>query len=326
MNQNRHHFYRNPRNQFHSRKPSASQLLQLIQNPGMRWHEVAGGMALLNNLLVEDDPDLRELLYLKIREQLFKKELSEDPFYDNIPLADIVLNGNRSSQIHLTALPDRRWLSFPIQGVCRNVLVCGPAGGGKTTWMRGAIIDIARAGGTVIAFDLKGRNELVPFQQLIQNEIPLLPLRWEELKISLLQPIHGLPLDYFLNVFVEMMASILSLEASRRLLMETLHSLNFSPEKFPTLKEWIEKIESVKPASFRAEQYREASLYALKTLEHVLGRILNYRSSDMIQKMLSFQGVVSIQMNGLTKEGFLLIANIIILWAYELRRIQQTTS
>ncbi len=173
----------------------------------------------------------------------------------------------------------------------------------------------------IVAFDSK--EDLADCEALSREGLPLLVLHWQQLKLALLQPPHGMELMSFIQKIVQLLASHLNLFASRRLMIERLHLLFQKPRAhgtFPTFMEWIKLIEAIQPRAISREaEYREAVLYSLKSIWWSFGEVLNYARSDMIERIVSFEGCVIIRTSGLAVEMASLLASLFVNWAFETR-------
>ncbi len=174
---------------------------------------------------------------------------------------------------------------------------------------------------TIIIFDRKG--DFLDCRSLSQSRLPIIPLRSEEQQIAMLQPVSGLQATAFAIGMVAMLASHLSLIASRRLMLETLlpsYQRRRPKETWPTLSEWIETIEKIRVTSTsRLGQYREAVLYALGSLNLELGNVVNYAASDFFDKVFETDGCLVISSSGLSAEAASILASLYINWIFERR-------
>lgn len=176
---------------------------------------------------------------------------------------------------------------------------------------------------TIVGFDRKG--DLIDCAWLCQRELPVLVLRWQELQIAMLQAVGDV--QRFINTLTQLLASHLSLFASRRLMLETLVLL-FNrarrPATWPVLDEWIDLIDRVRAnALSRLGQYREALLYGLLEIKLSFGDVLSYAASDMIEKITRFQGLAIILTDGLSPPMASLLASLFVHDPYERRGLDQ---
>jgi hypothetical protein len=130
------------------------------------------------------------LFKLTVRQQTDTALVANDPFWGNLPPAGVLPPLSRG-RVPLAAVPIGGVLSASIPDMCRNIMVAGPTGGGKTTFLRGMLASMLAAGNwTVIAFDRKG--DLSECEMLAHQE-RVIVLDWSELKIAALQPPRGMP-------------------------------------------------------------------------------------------------------------------------------------
>lgn len=180
---------------------------------------------------------------------------------------------------------------------------------------------------TLVAFDRKG--DLVDCKLLANPSLPIVVLHWHELMLAMLQPVPGMALNVFINVFVQLLAAHLNLFASRRLMLETLHLLykrKRSSGVWPTLSEWIDLIDKIRAnAASRLGQYREALLYSLKQIVNEFGDVVNYTSSNFMEKLFKQHGCFVINTSGLSVEMASLLASLFVFWVYEKRGLPNTT-
>ena len=173
----------------------------------------------------------------------------------------------------------------------------------------------------IITFCRKG-GEVVDCWHLAAMGLSILILNWSELRIAALQPVGPNPI-FFYTGMVEMLASMMHLFASRRLMSETLDLLQKRkrpPNTWPRLSEWIEMIASIQvSAASRYGQYKEAALYALKKLYFELGPAIDYASSNFFEQIFAYKGCVVITTTGLSVESESVLASLFINYAYRSR-------
>src|SRR5262249_18408470 len=155
------------------------------------------------------------------------------------------------------------------------ILLLGPTGAGKSTWLRLFLTAILAAMPCLaMGFDRK-RGELIDSATLARPGLPVLVLHWRELKIAMLQPPPGLDPTVFANGIVHLLAREASLHASRRLLLETVAGLYRRPRPrgtYPTFAEWLSVVEMIRvSATSRLGNYREAALYMMRQVLIELG-------------------------------------------------------
>ena len=149
----------------------------------------------------------------------------------------------------------------------------------------------------------------------------------------MLEPVQGMPLNAFIDSTVDLLASHTGLIASRRLMMETLHLLfqrRREPGTWagsvgataanPRLSEWIDRINNIHASGLsRLGFYREGVLYALSQILYSFGPVIDYASSDMLEQLIQFNGVVVINTDGLDPHMGSFLAGFIIKQAYDSR-------
>ena len=102
----------------------------------LRWADVpVGGLLAEQRVLHPDDPFLRELHTLTARNQLDLAARAGCPFHPNPPPAGS-LPGLAPGRIPLATLPTGDVLSIGVNALCRNLLIVGPTGGGKSNYLR----------------------------------------------------------------------------------------------------------------------------------------------------------------------------------------------
>ncbi len=121
------------------------QILQQTQDPLLRWHDVPGGN-LLAEMLINDpeDHELSELYDLTVSQQVAQAVSMGDPFWGSFPPLGSLPPLARG-RVPLVALQTGDVLSIDVKDVMCNVIVCGPTGQGKTSWLRLAILSLLDA-------------------------------------------------------------------------------------------------------------------------------------------------------------------------------------
>ena len=132
-------------------------------------------------------------------------------------------------------------------------------------------------------------------------------------------------MNRWINIITSLVATQLNLFASRRLLMETLQPLfrsNRSLGTWTTVSQWIHVIDKVRadPLS-RQGGYREAALFALRTLYSELGSSIDYAASDFFERIFATPGCFIIRTGGLSVESASFLASLFANWIYESRGV-----
>ena len=144
-----------------------------------------------------------------------------------------------------------------------------------------------------------------------------------ELSIALFQPPAGVASSTFCSGIVQLLATHLNLFASRRLMSETLDLVlrrKRQPGTWPLLSAWIDVIEQIHVhAASRLGQYREAALYAIKSIYTELGSALDCARSSMLDILLAQSGCFIVVTDGLSAEAASLLASLIINYAFQQR-------
>ncbi len=117
-------------------------VIATVQNPWARWGDVPGGDLLASQLILEpQDRELAELFNLVRSDQLSKGAVCSDPFWPQYP-ASHALPELSPGRIPIAALPTGDVLSLGIEDILKNILICGPTGGGKTNSIKAIIAAI----------------------------------------------------------------------------------------------------------------------------------------------------------------------------------------
>lgn len=174
----------------------------------------------------------------------------------------------------------------------------------------------------IVAFDRK-RGELGDCQLLASHRHAPLIVMALELLIALCQPPSGFPSPAYCTSIIQLLATNLNLFASRRLMSETLDLLQRrkrAPGTWPLFSEWILTIEQIHVSSAsRLGQYREATLYALKTVYTELGTVLDCAASSMLDDLFALSGCVIVVTDMLSVEAASLLASLMINYAFQQR-------
>lgn len=298
-------------------------LVRVLRTPELRMNDVAGVDVLAEQLIVSpDDPYLQDVLSHIVEDQSRAALLSGDPFFGNPPPLG-VLPALAPGRVLILQIPVGEVLTTTLDPP-RNILLAGPTGQGKSTWLRSLLLAAMAAPPTlVLAFDRKP-GELIDCRTLAQPGVPLLVLHWRQLQIALLQPPAGIEPIAFGNALVHLIARESHLFASRRLMLETLERLYRRPRAlgtWPTLSAWMNVLDQIRvSAASRLGQYREAALYAMKQILLELGEVIDYAASDMLDRLLAYRGVVVIITEGLSSPMQALLASLFLNYAYRVRQ------
>jgi len=273
-------------------------------------------------VLHPNDPFLADVHFNLQAEQMRRAMLSGDPFHGNSPPRG-KLPAFAPGLVPIARLATGDTLSVPVEHLTRNLLLCGPTGMGKTTALRLILFSILMSSQSalVVAFDRKN-GEICDCATFARAGMPLLVLKWHELAIAILQCIPGMQLNAFITTLVQLIAEVLRLQASRRLLGETLELLYRKSRPrgtWPTLSQWIDLLESIKVNSMsRLGQYREAAVCVLKQILRELP-VVNCASSDMLEQLFSHRGIVVVVTSGLSVEVESFLSSVLINYAYHRR-------
>lgn len=307
------------RAEFYNRILTPDELFAVGNDPLLRWRDVTGGDVLLNAAAASQDPYLHDLTIEVIRDRYRNAQASLDPFWPNYP-APGELPPFTADRIPLGITPFGDVYSKPIYPFT-NVLLAGPIGHGKTNQMRIISAGLAIQGAIVIIFDPKG--DFADCATLWRPGFPFHVFDVEETPLALLQPPPGADINRFISNRAEMLRLHLSLQASKRLLLETLHLLfqrQRPPGTYPTLSEWLEMLERIRANSMsRLGQYREALSYALLQIKYSLGRVVDHASSNFFDVLFNRPGLYVIRTGGLMPDMANLYAGLFIEYIYETR-------
>lgn len=121
----------------HSPRPlSPEDIFSLTRQPELRWQDIPHGDSLAEQLMLNPgDAALAEVFELAVRQQAGQAMLAGDLFIGNYPSHGQIpplLTG----RIPFCAMPRGGVLSVSVQDATRNILVVGPTGSGKTSWLR----------------------------------------------------------------------------------------------------------------------------------------------------------------------------------------------
>lgn len=242
-------------------------------------------------------------------------------FMRNLPPAG-VLSSSLEGRILLMMLPTGDVLSLPVEleGRNGNILVVGPSGKGKSTFLRNVLIG-ASGQAIIVAFDRKGDLEMVAD---IEQRGEVIVLDEEDPSIAVFKLISGMKIEEFIGLMVDLLAHHLHLEASRRLISNILYLIQKrgKNDRFEvSLPEVVNQIEKIKadPTS-RYGGYREAALYALKDLSKRTLGILDYRTSNFMERIFAKPRTFIIRTGGIPAQHLSLIVSLFCMYIYEKRR------
>jgi len=307
---------------WHQKRFRTEDVIELLQRGELRWGESPQAVRAARRVLRRpDDSQAQSRFAKKLNERLRAFAASMNPaFHGNYPSPGSLPRVERK-QIPLALLPTGDWLSISLEAVKRNVVVCGSTGAGKSNVLKGTIASIVDGGGTVIGFDKKGKGELIDCES--SSKLPVHVWHWSELRVAPLQPIDGIPLNYWANVVVSLLSSQWSLIASTTLMMELVHEFYNSPGS----KTWdalVGKAVSFKPESFRSQQYRDVLIRNLKSVLFSFGEVINYEESNMLELMSQSKGCCHVILtDGLPPEHANLLASLFLVRDYEYRRTHE---
>lgn len=130
-----------PMNDQRSRRPERPandplRIWESFRDPMLRWGDVPGSKLLAEQFLQHpEDRYLAELAGIVANEQAMRAMQADDPFYPNPPPARSFLPP-APGVIPIAALSTGDVLSIATAALCKNLLVVGPTGGGKTNFLR----------------------------------------------------------------------------------------------------------------------------------------------------------------------------------------------
>ncbi|MDX2199639.1 MAG: hypothetical protein SF069_11795 [Phycisphaerae bacterium] len=293
-----------------------------LREPELRLGDIAGIEHLAGGLLAQpDDPHLSELFSQCVEQQYRAAQLDDDPFRVNPPPLG-VLPDQLLGRFPILTLPSGEVVSVPLTPP-QHMVFSGPTGSGKTTLLRTLLVSCIANRVRAIAFDRK-RGELIDAAILSAARLPVTFLNWHELKIALTQPPPGVAALSYAHTLVHTIARESHLQASRRLMLDTLVALMKKSRRtgvWPRLAEWIKALEAVAghPAS-RIGAYREAAVMALRQIQHECGAVLDYAKSDCLDRVLSYEGVMVICTEGLSSPMQALLSSLILTYCYRARQ------
>lgn len=298
---------------------SPEEILHICRDENLRWQYDSRAIRIAKKLLRHPDNVNKLQKFNKVYSRKIKQALNaNNPFYGNYPPKDYLLP-LKNGRIPLGFLPTREWLSIEAEALRRNMIVCGPAGGGKTNFLKGTIRAILNAGGTVIAFDRKGKCEIGDCAMLIGRDSNVHVWHWEELRLSPLKPVEGISLSYWTNLIVSLLSSQWSLIASTTLLMEIVHSLY--KDGNATWDKLIGMAAAFKGESYRSEAYRDVIVRNLKSTYFAFGEVINAAESNVIDILTREKGCHIILTDGLLPEHASLLTAFFLIRDYEYRRV-----
>jgi GTPase SAR1 family protein len=268
-----------------------------------------------------NSPHWIRLLEEEVLCRIIHYQSNPDPFLQNLP-PDGTFSSVPENHVPLGILPNGETVSIPIGkgGTSSNVLVVGPTGYGKTTFLLTYLHYITFTHQAIIvAFDRKG-----DLFRLVRRDTSgqTVGLQEEDLKIAPFERFSTMNLFAFIALLVEIIAGSLGLEASKRLLSEVLYVLYQEVPKEICLSKVVSKIDQVRahPVS-RMGQYKEAMLFALGDLLRRTGDCLNYITSNFLSTIFSEPRTYVISCGNFSPSILSLIISLFYFFIYEVRRL-----
>jgi hypothetical protein len=304
---------------------SSSQVITALQNPELRFQDDPTGIRIARQLLRNpQNHSLQRWFEYKLTRRVSAAVSASNPaFHANYP-PPRSLPLPQLGFIYLCYLLSAGWLVMPVESLTRNLGVFGSAGSGKTNWLRSFVPQLLMNGVTVIAFDAKGKGELVDSSLFRRLGLRLYVWRWQELRLAPLECPPWLEVSYWANLLVSLFSSQWTLFASTTLLVELIHDFFQSPGQ-RTFDRLIAKAEAFKAQSYRSEQYKDVLVRNLRMIFHAFGReVINAESSNMIELMTRDTGACHLVLtDGLPVECASLLASLFLLRDYEYRRCHE---
>ena len=127
------------------RQQQALEILKVSREPQLRMQDVPGSEAMAFQLAQQpEDREMRALFERVVQDQIGRAMESGDPFWEHYPSPG-QLPVLAAGRIPLVSMPLGDVLSLNARGLCKNVLVVGATGGGKTNWLRLLIASVVAA-------------------------------------------------------------------------------------------------------------------------------------------------------------------------------------
>lgn len=127
-------------------RTASGEVLNVVRNPWLRWTDVPGSMVLAETLALHpDDHALKDMFAQVAQDRAALAIAANDPFWGNYPILG-ALPPFAPGRIPIARLSTGESLSIAFQDATRNVLLCGPTGGGKTNWLRLLLLAVLAQG------------------------------------------------------------------------------------------------------------------------------------------------------------------------------------
>lgn len=116
-------------------------LVQAWLDPEVRLYDSPGDVGLLQSYIIAPDPDVRELLALRLQQKKASRVIADDPFYRHYPPKGTVLSSETA--LCLGMMPTGDGVPLPLSRLSSGVAFEGPTGMAKTTLTQWLIYQLA---------------------------------------------------------------------------------------------------------------------------------------------------------------------------------------
>jgi hypothetical protein len=194
----------------------------------------------------------------------------------------------------------------------RHVLIVASSGHGKTFFLMNLLLQLYETQIPFLVFDFKK-----DFRHLL-SYIPLTVIRWERLRINMLEPPPGVSLQRWEGILCDLYAFNYGwFHGSRNLLQEYLHQLYETKGADSTLPELYDMIRHAKENTRKRQEYYDVVVNRLFSTITNLREVVNCRKSMDIAEMLN--RFVVIELDGLARDEQNLLVEFFLFWIYHYR-------
>lgn len=224
-------------------------------------------------------------------------------------------------------------IPFPVSRIPNHIAIAGPSGSGKTICCKNLIVKEAGKV-TILAFDgAKEQLRNLANAEGLENKGIVRVWKWFEFKIAALQPEWKTRLAGHVNTLMRNIEYSYGLAASARFGKDNLKKLyerygiveGKKEQPYPTLRQWLDFMISVKPRDEAERRYRATFSKALSDLIDSTAEVFDVSYSEYLDELFR-QGTINvIEVHGLPFEALSFFITFITDWLFA-RRLRDEES